>query len=196
MANKILLSKGVLILILPIITLTVSFLLLKFNLTSIQGVSIILIYSLGVEFFFLFQKNSYESPSVLKTVEIPHAPRDILSMLKKRTRYTGHLINVTIVSAFNTDESLSQTELLKRIKERGIKLSHTAIIKYLKELVTMNVLDCTKGAYIRKYWLTERGKWCHKAIKKCFPKRYLLFVIRHYLGYRRLPPFPQATHKK
>jgi hypothetical protein len=76
------------------------------------------------------------------------------------------------------------------MEDLGIENSQTSIIKYLTELEEAGLLH-SKKENTREYTLTQKGEWCYHAVKKCFPKRFFFFVIRHYLGIRKLPAFPQ-----
>ena len=62
--------------------------------------------------------------------------------------------------------------------KRGIEYSQPAIEKYLADLENAGIVE-SKKAYKKEYHLTDKGKWCFLAVEKCFPNRYLFFIIRH-----------------
>jgi len=150
---------------------------------------IILLYPLVFYVLLLSQKVTYSDFNVLDEIVIPEAPRDIKNLLMKTTRGTYRLVNVEIISSIGKKRVI-QSDLVKRVQKRKVNLSHTQINKYLVELEDAGIIFSQKGGWTREYSLTEKGKWCLKAIKKCFPKRQLGFIIRHYFGCRKMPPFP------
>ncbi len=182
--------KGILCLTLvPVVLLVVIGISLFFSLMSLQTLVFTILYTGAIFVVFLFKKNSYTDSEVLDKVQIPNAPVEIDELLRKKTR-SNRLINVNILLVLGKKRRLSQSDLSKRIEDLGIEYSQTAIIKYLTELAEEGLLQ-SKKEYTREYCLTQKGEWCYHAVKKCFPNRFFFFIIRHYLGIRKLPPFPQ-----
>jgi predicted transcriptional regulator len=139
------------------------------------------------------QKISYADLDILEMITIPNAPKEIEDSLKSRTRGTNRLVTVVILSCLGQKiRARYQSSLVKRVQKSGINLTPTRIIEYLTELEKSNIVK-SKKAYTREYSLTEKGKWCYKAVTTCFPKRQFWFITRHYLAYRNLPPFPVDT---
>jgi predicted transcriptional regulator len=149
---------------------------------------IVEIYSLTIFLALLLFKNKYTDSQVLDTVVIPNAPREIDELLRKKTR-TNRLINANLIEALGKRRKLSQSDLVEEMKKRGIEYSQPAIEKYLAELETAELVE-SKKAYKKEYHLTERGKWCYEAVETCFPNRFFFFIVRHYLGIRKLRPYP------
>lgn len=199
MNDTILFFKGVLWLsLIPILVVIVVFLFLYllplFGIFLLDPITVfvIILYPLIIHIGLLYQKVPYSDLDVLDKVTISQAPKEIRNMLVTRTRGTNRLINVEIISSLRK-KSLIQSEIAKKVQKRGIILSPTQINKYLSELENVDIIRSQKGVYKREYSLTEKGRWCNNAIKKCFPRRQFWFIVRHYLGYRTLPPFPKKT---
>ena len=130
---------------------------------------------------------------VLRTIKIP-APKQIRDLLKTTTEREGILINIKLISAFKNNYPLSQTDLVNHVKEEGVELTGKRVRDYISGLENKNIIfSPSTAAYRKEYTLTETGKWCYKCIKHRFPKRYLWFIIRNYLGYSKLPPFPKSN---
>lgn len=133
---------------------------------------------------------------VLRTITIP-APKQIRDLLKTTTTREGVLINVKLISTFKNNYPLSQTDLVKYVREEGIELTDKRIRDYITRLENKNIIfSPPTAAYKKEYILTEKGKWCYKCIRHRFPKRYFWFIIRNYIGYSKLPPFPDARAEK
>lgn len=191
MENSLIL-KGILYLILiPLLLAVFAILVLSLSLLNVLTLSVIVFYSLVIYFFILLQKNAYTDSEVLEKVKIPNAPRKIEVLLKKRTRGTKRLVNTNLISILGAKKTLSQTDLIKQIKKRKIELSPPAIVKYISELEYSGIFASRKGARKIEYYLTPKGEWCYKAVRKCFPNRFIFFVIRHFLKFRNLPNFPR-----
>lgn len=183
--------KGVLYLFLvPTLILVFTFFALFLSLIDFFSILVIAIYSLLLFFTILLGKNAYTDLEVLEMVEVPNAPEKIKDMLKKQT-IRHRPINISLISILSRRKKLSQSDLVKCVRKTGVELSHPAIAKYISDLVKLRIFDCREGPHKKEYVLTDKGKWCYKAIKKCFPKRFFFFVIRHYLGFRSLPQFPE-----
>lgn len=201
MQDKTVLVKGILmLLIVPILSVLVPFIFLYFLpslgifLLDPTLVLAIVFYTLILFVYWLFQKVSYSEFDVIDKVEIPNIPEDIEKILKTRTRGTNYLANIEIISSL-AKRNLPQSRLIEQIQDKGIKLTSTQLIKYLRGLENSGIINSKKG-YKREYYLTDEGKWCYGAVKKCFPKRQFWFIVRHYLGYRKLPSFPETTKEK
>lgn len=153
------------------------------------------LYTLIFYIMALLQRVVYSDLKVLDMVVIPNAPREIKNTLKKTTSKTYQLINVELISCLcaHAKKPLIQSKIVKQVQGKGVDLTSTQIIKYLKNLEKMGIIRSLKGMYKREYNLTEIGKWCCKAVKVCFPRRQFWFIIRHYLGHRSLPPYPEAN---
>lgn len=198
MGARALLFKGILWLSLAPI-LVVVFALVSFRLLPLFRIFVlplttvipIILYTFVIYIFLLSLKVPYADLDILDSVRIPQAPKEISSLLKKTTRGTNRLINVELISVLGK-KPLIQSRIVERTQKRGINLSSTQIIGYLSELETKSIIHSKKGTYEREYSLTKKGKWCYEAVKECFPKRQFWFIIRHYLGVRKLPPFPKV----
>lgn len=186
--------RGILYLALvPILIFVVLLLFLYFSLLDSLTLFIMVLYSFVIYLGILFQKNSYTDSKVLDMVEIPNAPEEIVDIIKTKT-LRNKLINITLISILGKKKKLSQTDLVKGVLKTSVELSHPAIVKYISALEDAGIFASKKGAHKIDYVLTEKGKWCYKAIKKCFPKRFFFFILRHYLGIRGLPEFPKNNH--
>jgi hypothetical protein len=146
--------------------------------------------------FILVQKSSYTDSEVLDKVEIPNASAEIRDLLKTTTRGTNRLINVDLILALGAKRTLSQSELVRLLGKRGYDLSAPAIIRYISELENSRIFASTKGLHKIEYTLTVKGEWCYHAARKCFPRRFGVFVYRHYLGRRGLSEFPKETNNE
>lgn len=138
----------------------------------------------------LLQDNAYTDSEVLDLVQIPNARKEIEDLLKTRTRGTNRLINSALISILGEKKKLHQSDFGKYLKKFDIDLTQPAVNNYLSRLEAAEILVSTKGIYTIEYSLTRKGQWCYDAVKKCFPKRYFFFIIRHYLAFRNLSPFP------
>jgi hypothetical protein len=153
---------------------------------------VMVLFSLVLYFAVLLQDNAYTDSEVLDLVQIPNARDEIEELLKTRTRGTNRLINSALISILGEKKTLHQSDFGKYLKKFDIDLSQPAVNTYLSRLETAGILVSTKGIYTIEYSLTKKGQWCYDAVKKCFPKRFFFFIIRHYLGFRNLPPFPNG----
>lgn len=188
--EKSLVMTGILYLaLIPILLLIMTVVTLVFFINQTANLLLIDAYTLLIFVVMLSRKNAYTDSEVMDKVIIPNAPQQIDELLKKKT-LTKRLINVKVISVLGRKKKLSQSELVKQMEKLGIEYSQTQIIKYLSELEDAGLLQ-SKKEYTREYHLTLKGDWCYLAVKKCFPTRFFFFVIRHYLGIRKLPPFPQ-----
>jgi hypothetical protein len=141
--------------------------------------------------FFLLLKVSYSDQDTLDKVEIPNVPRQVETLLKTMTRGASYPISSEIILNLGKRHR-DQSKLIKKIQDRGIGLTPTQIIKYFSKLERANII-ASKKAYTREYYLTDEGKWCYNAVKKCLPKRQFWFIFRHYLRRRELPPYPETS---
>ena len=155
-----------------------------FNIWNLAFLLFFLIY-----LAFIFSEVPYDY-KVLRRITI-YAPKKIQDLLKTTTT-RGVLINVELISAFKGNYALSQTDLVKHVTEEGIELTDKRIRDYITHLEKKNLISSPPTAWKKEYTLTEKGKWCYKCIKHRFPKRYFWFIIRNYLGYSKLPLFPEA----
>lgn len=198
MGDRALLFKGILWLSLAP-SLVAIFALVSFRLLPLFRIFVlppttvipIILYTLVIYILLLSLKVPYSDLDTLDRVVIPQAPKEISNLLKKTTRGTNHLINVELISVLGK-KPLIQSRIVERTQKRRIKLSSTQIIDYLSKLVTRSIIHSKKGVYEREYSLTKKGKWCYEAVRECFPKRHFWFIIRHYLGVRKLPSFPKV----
>lgn len=191
--------KGILwLFFIPTFVMTVAFLFVyllpSFGIFLLPPIAIIIIvaYPLAFHIVALYLKVPYSDLDVLDRVMIPQAPKEIERMLKTRTRGTNRLVNVEIISSLG-EKTLVQSRLVERVQKRGIDLTQTRIIECLSYLRRLDIVYSYKGQYTRQWAPTEKGKWCYKAVRQCFPKRQFWFIVRHYLGYKTLPPFPETT---
>jgi hypothetical protein len=138
---------------------------------------------------FLNDEISYDSKHIRK-VQIPNAPPDVQRLLKT-TSLKGELVFVFLLLTFNGEENLSQTDLVSRIKERyRITLTHQAIRMYIVKLEKHRLIHSPKPTREYEYALSDQGKWCLDAVRVCFPRTTFWYIIRHFLGFRRLPQYP------
>jgi DNA-binding MarR family transcriptional regulator len=188
--DKSLIIKGILyIALIPILLGVFTFLSIYVYRLPISTISGLFLYTVLIYGFLLFRGNSYTDSEVVEKVQIPNCPSDIEELIKKTTR-NNRLINVRLILVLGKKKKLSQSDLVDQMRKIEIGLTQPAVEKYLSELEKAEILKSEKG-YKKKYSLTPKGRWCYKAVKKCFPRTFLFFVIRHYLGKRKLPPFPQ-----
>jgi hypothetical protein len=176
------------IFLVPAILTIMTVVFLVFPILNISNFLIIDFYSISIYITRLSVKNRYSDAEVVDKIVIPNAPTEIDELLKKKTR-TYRLINVNLIDVLGKRKKLSQSDLVDEMKKRRIELSQPAIEKYLSELEAAGIVE-SKKAYKKEYHLTDKGKWCYLAVDKCFPNRYFFFVVRHYLGRRKLPPYP------
>ncbi len=176
-----------------IVVAPIALALLVYETLQIGGLFIV--FSLAFTALYLlwaFSKIAYD-PGTIRQVTIPGAPDDIADLLKKTTT-GGDLINVILVSGFQNDERLSQSDLMRYAKANGVTLTDPAIREYVLSLEKAEIIGSTGSpeSYKKEYRLTDqRGKWCREAVSKCFPKRTIVFHVRNGLNLRRLTPFPQ-----
>jgi hypothetical protein len=184
--------KGILYLVLvPILLVVLTVLGVLFSLLGTGYMLLIVVYTLTFYFILLYRPNSYSDSRILEKVVIPNAPPEIEELMKWQNR-DHRFIYVILIKILGKRKKLSQVDIVKQLKDRGMEYSQPTVEDYLSELEDENIriLESEK-AYRRTYSLTARGQWCYKAVKVCFPKRYGSFVYRHYLGRRKLPLFPQ-----
>lgn len=184
--------KGILYLALVPILLTILIVLaLSLSLLEVSNLFGIVLLSLIIYFSVLLQENAYSDSKVLDMVEIPNAPRKIEALLKKGTRKTYRLVNANLILILGAKKTLCQSDLAKYLNKRGFDFSIPGVTRYTSELEAEGIFASRKGAYRIEYHLTKKGEWCYEAVRKCFPKRFFFFVIRHYLRFQKLPKFPQ-----
>jgi len=187
-----LLLKGILYIgLVPMLLVILIIIGLSLSLLDASNLFVIVLFSLMIYFSILLQENTYSDSKVLDMVEIPNAPRKIETLLKRRTSKTYRLINAQLILILGTKKTLSQSDLAKHLNKRGFDFSIPGVTRYISELKNEGIFESRKGAYRIEYSLTKKGKWCYEAVKKCFPKRFFFFVIRHYLKLRKLREFPQ-----
>lgn len=145
---------------------------------------------LSIYLILLCDKNAYTDSEVLDMVRIPNAPTEIEDLLKVTTRGTNRLIVAHLIRTLGEKTRLSQTGLVDSVSKLDLKLSRPAITSYIDRLEKQGIVK-SKQEYTKAYSLTRQGEWCYKAVKICFPKRYISFLVRHYLGLKKLPPFPE-----
>jgi len=140
---------------------------------------------------FMDEEVSYGSEQIRK-VQIPNASRDVQRLLKA-TSLRGELVFVFLLSAFDGEERLSQTDLVSRIKKRyKVALTHQAIRRYIVKLEKLDIIHSPKPSREYEYTLTEQGKWCSEAVRVCFPRTNFGYIKRHFLKVRKLPPYPSV----
>ena len=154
-------------------------------------VGIICIFALAYGAF-LSGKVDY-GPKQIRKIRIPGAPKEIEDFLKTTTN-NGELMHAYLISGFGEeDERLSQTELVNRVREKhDIQLTDQSIRNYIKNLETHKLISSPPTSREREYSLTDYGRWCYKAIKVCLPRTALFFILRYYMGYRRLKEFSNS----
>lgn len=191
--KKTLVLRGILYLVsVPALLCIIAVPVLVFSLFDKMTFLTMVLFSLVLYIAVLLQDNAYTDSEVLDLVQIPNAGKEIEEILKTRTRGTNRLINSALISILGEKKKLHQSDFGKYLKKFDIDLTQPAVNTYLSRLETAKVLVSTKGTYTVEYSLTKKGQWCYDAVKKCFPKRYFFFIIRHYLGFRNLPPFPNG----
>lgn len=152
-------------------------------------ISVLFLFVL-VYYAFLSSSVAY-GPEQLRKVKIPKAPKEIEELLKTTT-YKGELIYVYLISVFEDEDPLSQTEIVNSVKRRyKTQLTHQSIREYILNLQRHDLICSPKTAKEYKYRLTKQGQWCYHAIHVCFPKTTFWFIVRHYLGFNRMPDFPE-----
>lgn len=198
MKERGLLLKGVLWLFgVPILTAIFTFLFLyvgpSWGIPPLPLIAVvpIVLQSLTLFILSLYLGVSYSDLDTRDMVVVPNAPRQIAKLLKETTRGTNRLINVEIISVLGR-RPLIQSRVVECVQKKGINLTSTRIIEYLSKLEKLGIIHSEKG-YKRTYSLTKKGKWCREAIRECFPRTNLWFIIRYYLGIRRLPTFPDKS---
>jgi predicted transcriptional regulator len=128
----------------------------------------------------------------IRKVQIPNAPSNVQKLLKT-TSIRGELVFVFLLSAFNGEERLSQTDLVGRVKQRfKVTLTHQAIRRYIMKLEDLDIIHSPKPSREYEYTLTEQGKWCSEAVKVCFPRTNFSYMKRHFLKVRKLPRYPSV----
>lgn len=157
-------------------------------------VMVVVLYPIIFYVYWVLQRVTYSDLDVLDKVTIPEAPENIVKLLKTTTRGTNRLVNVEIISAL-AKRNLAQSRLVEKVKAKGINLTDTRIIEYLHALQSCNIVESQK-AYKREYSLTDVGKWCHQAAKVCFPGRQFWFIVRYYLGHKKLHSYPGTENKE
>lgn len=189
------LAKGILyIALIPVLLSVLVIVVLHFSLLEVPVLFVIVAYPSALYLLYLLHKNSYSDLEVLDRVDIPNAPSEITSLLKTQlTKGTNRLVNVALVTIL-WKKKLSQTDVTKQLNNYcNTDYSIPAITKYLSDLENAHIIKRAEGAYKIEYSLTPKGEWCYEAVKKCFPKRFFLFVVRHYLGRKKLPPYPNEA---
>ncbi|MCJ7719257.1 hypothetical protein MUO69_04940 [Candidatus Bathyarchaeota archaeon] len=201
MRDKWLFVKGVFILAaIPILTALIPaiflYILPSFGILLLDRtvVMVVVLYPIIFYAYWVLQRVTYSDLDVLDKVTIPEAPENVVKLLKTTTRGTNRLVNVEIIYAL-TKRNLAQSRLAEQVQAKGINLTDTRIIEYLHELESCNIIESQK-AYKREYSLTDAGKWCHQAAKVCFPGRQFWFIVRYYLGHKKLPPYLGRENKE
>jgi hypothetical protein len=194
--KKTLILRGILYLVsIPALLGIIAVPVLGFSLFDKAAFLVLALFSIVLYVAVLLQPNAYTDSEVLDLVQIPNAGNGIEKLLKTRTIGTNRLINCALISILGEKNTLHQSDFGKYLKKADIDLTQPAVNTYLSRLEMAGILASAKGIYTVDYSLTKKGQWCYDAVKKCFPKRFFFFVIRHYLGLRNLPPFQNGQTK-
>jgi hypothetical protein len=162
---------------------------------TLQQGGILFVFSITLVALYLywaFDRVAYDS-KLIRSVEIPGAPEEIGELLKKTTT-SGDLIYVILLSSFQNNEKLSQTDMSKYAQRRGVTLTPQRIREYIKNLEDAQLISSPEAAkYEKGYRLTKKGMWCRNAVRQCFPPTTILFHVRNSLGLRRMGKFSDAV---
>lgn len=187
-------AKGFLYLALvPILLIILVILSVRFSLLGLGNLLVLSLYTVAIYSILLLRGNSYRDPKVLEMVVIPNAPPNIEELLKKQTR-RYEFIYIILIRILGKKKKLSQSDFVRLLKKQGIDYTQPAVEGYLSDLENeaIGIVRSEKG-YKRMYCLTVIGQWCYRAVNVCFPKTFGYFVYRHYLGRRKLRPFPTVV---
>jgi hypothetical protein len=178
-----------LIIAIPIVFMSVSIIYLilsQFGLFFIAAV-------MGAVYIALLSDKVDYGRERIKKVKIPNAPPEIEELLKT-TAYAGDLVYVYLLSSFEKDVKLSQTDLVDKVREKyETPLTHQTIRNYIKKLEKYELIHSPQRARDYEYTLTDQGLWCREAVMKCFPKTNFWFMVRHYLGIKKLASYPEKN---
>lgn len=165
-------------------------------------------YSLGYQqilpvfFFFaiyviLMAGHPAPSPDRFKSVDWTGLPNDIISMVTTTTN-KGDYLHLELITTFEAQDRLSQSDLTDRVLHLGIDTTRTTVRDYIKELEDAELISTPPMAatQAKQYALTARGTWCQVALGIILPRTYYGFYLHNYLGLRRIPkePISRATN--
>ncbi len=176
------------IIVVPVIILAGALTYWILSLPLMMGLILILAFA----YIGFLSDNVDYGPRFIRRVVIPQAPEKVEELLKTTT-YSGDLIYVQLISAFGNDKKLSQTELVNRVKKQyETQLTHQSIRNYIVQLENNGLIHSPQTPREREYSLTDKGQWCFRAIRVCFPKSFFWVMVRHYLEIRKLDQFPHS----
>lgn len=189
-------TKTLLALIIPPILIVLIPLLLlwilpifKVYIVNFPIVLVMVLYPLFFYFLWILTKVPYTDPTVLDTIVMTNAPRDVEKQLKSISK-KYFVTKEIILYLGNSNRSPIQTDIVNYLNNMGVDLTSTRIRKILEKLESMHLISSVKGTHEREYSLTKKGIWCYNAIRYYFPKRNFWFVVRNQLIKKELPPFP------
>jgi predicted transcriptional regulator len=188
-----LLVVPVLIVLIPLV-FSVALPFFGISVLNLPVVIVLVLYPIAFYLMWLLLKVPYSDTTVLDRITIPNAPEEIEEQLKTLSK--NHLVNVDIILILgNSNKNLNQTEIVDQLHEMSVDLTATRIREILKVLEDkkLGLISSLKGTHERDYKLTNKGEWCYSAIKIVFPKRNIWFIIRHQLGIKKLPQFPETN---
>jgi predicted transcriptional regulator len=152
--------------------------------------SLFLAYTVFLYLLFLLSRVTYDSPRISR-IDKTGIDEEVLDLITTTT-LKGDRINVAILKSLEKGNKPSQTALYNSVREGGVSLTQQQVREYIVDLEEKGFISSPETNYAKEYQLTGKGKWSREVIDQILPSRMFLYVLRNYMGYRRIPSKPSA----
>ena len=135
----------------------------------------------------MLSKVDYNSATVGQ-IDFEGVPSDVAEVLTE-TNSRGEYVNWTVITILDRNQSMSQSEITRALKERGVVMTQPAIVKYLSKLEDQNMILSAETNYTKNYRLSEKGNCVLRTIRQVLPQRFFWYVVRNDIGFRKIPEY-------
>ncbi len=135
----------------------------------------------------MLSKVDYNS-TIVEQIDFDDAPLDVVDAITE-TNSRGDYVNCAVIMLLGRSRNLSQSEITRALKEKGVVMTQPAIVKYLGKLEERNMMLSVETNYTKNYSLSEKGNGVLKTIKQVLPQRFFWYVIRNNIGFRKMPEY-------
>ena len=158
---------------------------------ELPQVGLLPLFAAAVYAMYLLSDVTYDSQKI-RSLDLGGLP-DFFKNVARETTQRGDRLYVILLRAFDDVGELSQTDLTAEAERNGVELSRTRVTKYIDDLVGWGLIISPPTEYRYKYTLTEKGRWCRRTLDLVLPRRNVSFILRNYVGYRRIVKLPEQT---
>ncbi len=121
-------------------------------------------------------------------IDFDDVPSDVVDAITE-TNSRGDYVNWAVITILCRSHNLSQSEITRALKEKGVVMTQPAIVKYLGKLEERNMILSVETNYTKNYRLSEKGNCVLKTIKQVLPQRFFWYVVRNNIGFRKMPEY-------